>query len=205
MVHIKLMPDMTIEAKTGSGKNLWRSCLPWGRIVVEELPPSAVSISKDQVLVNAELQPVESRAPMPMNIETDINIRIGDDFKAGAFGLGGRFARALECDAERQRAVYFGRSEHCQRYLSLLWQDLQIQEGKVLMNGPVDQPYVAIKTIRNPNNTQDDVIAGVKVTGPASEPSVTIFSEPALPLRLTRSLICCAGKISTPNRVGQCR
>ncbi|MGU3844053.1 translocation/assembly module TamB domain-containing protein, partial [Vibrio diabolicus] len=41
--------------------------------------------------------------------------------------------------------------------------------------------YVSIKAIRNPDNTQDDVIAGVRVTGPASDPNVEIFSEPAMP------------------------
>jgi len=60
-------------------------------------------------------------------------------------------------------------------------QDLRIQEGKILMSGPVDLPYVQISAIRNPENTQDDVIAGVKVTGPATDPTVTIFSEPAMP------------------------
>lgn len=60
-------------------------------------------------------------------------------------------------------------------------QDLQIKEGKILMNGPVDQPYLAITAIRNPNNTQDGVVAGVRVSGPSDEPSLTIFSEPAMP------------------------
>jgi translocation and assembly module TamB len=60
-------------------------------------------------------------------------------------------------------------------------QDLIIQEGKILMNGPVDQPYVSIKAIRNPDNTQDDVVAGVQVTGPADEPTVSIFSDPSMP------------------------
>ena len=48
------------------------------------------------------------------------------------------------------------------------------------MNGPADQPYVAIKAIRNPDNTQDDVIAGIQVTGPADAPEVKVFSEPAM-------------------------
>ncbi len=60
-------------------------------------------------------------------------------------------------------------------------QDLIIKEGKILMNGPVDQPYLAVKAIRNPDNTQDDVIAGIQVTGPVNEPVTTIFSEPAMP------------------------
>ncbi|EJN6828082.1 autotransporter assembly complex protein TamB [Vibrio cidicii] len=181
MVHIKLVPDMTIEAKPGLAKISGDLALPWGRIVVEELPPSAVSISKDQVLVNAELQPVESSAPMPINIETDINIRIGDDFKLSAFGLEGGLQGRLNVTQKDKGPFILGEVNIVNGTYRSFGQDLQIQEGKVLMNGPVDQPYVAIKAIRNPNNTQDDVIAGVKVTGPASEPIITIFSEPALP------------------------
>ena len=49
------------------------------------------------------------------------------------------------------------------------------------MNGPPDQPYVAINAIRNPDNTQDDVTAGIRVTGPATEPTIEIYSDPAMP------------------------
>ncbi|GAL14232.1 uncharacterized protein YtfN [Vibrio astriarenae] len=38
-----------------------------------------------------------------------------------------------------------------------------------------------ITAIRNPDNTEDDVTAGIRVTGPADEPVVEIFSEPAMP------------------------
>lgn len=49
------------------------------------------------------------------------------------------------------------------------------------MNGPVDQPYVVITAIRNPDNIQDDVTAGIRVDGPADNPQVSIFSDPAMP------------------------
>lgn len=42
-----------------------------------------------------------------------------------------------------------------------------------------DQPYVNIEAIRNPEATEDDVTAGVRVTGLADEPKVEIFSDPA--------------------------
>ncbi|XNM73766.1 hypothetical protein ACLK11_24285 [Escherichia coli] len=32
-------------------------------------------------------------------------------------------------------------------------------------SGPPDQPYLNIEVIRNPDATEDDVIAGVRVTG----------------------------------------
>ncbi|MGT0149616.1 hypothetical protein ACT691_08020 [Vibrio metschnikovii] len=42
-------------------------------------------------------------------------------------------------------------------------QDLQIQEGKILMNGQSISLLCRLKRF-NPNNTQDGVIAGIQVT-----------------------------------------
>lgn len=47
-------------------------------------------------------------------------------------------------------------------------------------SGPPDQPYLNIEAIRNPDATEDDVIAGVRVTGLADEPKAEIFSDPAM-------------------------
>ncbi|WP_338405567.1 translocation/assembly module TamB domain-containing protein [Vibrio hannami] len=60
-------------------------------------------------------------------------------------------------------------------------QDLIIKEGKILMNGPADQPYLQVTAIRNPDNTADGVTAGIQVTGPASEPQIEIYSDPTMP------------------------
>jgi translocation and assembly module TamB len=58
---------------------------------------------------------------------------------------------------------------------------LLIRQGKMSFNGPSDQPFLNVEAIRNPDNIEDDVIAGIRVTGPADEPTITIFSEPAKP------------------------
>ncbi|TOM58577.1 hypothetical protein CGH73_26620, partial [Vibrio parahaemolyticus] len=58
-------------------------------------------------------------------------------------------------------------------------QDLIVRKGQIQFSGPADQPFLNLEAIRNPDNTADDVIAGVKVTGLADKPKVEIFSEPA--------------------------
>ncbi|EVU09240.1 hypothetical protein D046_8753, partial [Vibrio parahaemolyticus V-223/04] len=80
MVKIKVEPDMTIDVTPQLAKVEGNINLPWGRIVIEELPPSAVGVSSDTVILNKDLQPVDEVAAMPFNVETDINIKIGDDF-----------------------------------------------------------------------------------------------------------------------------
>ncbi|CAK4069734.1 translocation/assembly module TamB domain-containing protein [Vibrio sp. 16] len=181
MVAIKVVPDMTISASPKYAKIEGDIALPWGRIVVEELPPSAIGVSKDQVILNNDLQPENINSSIPFAVETDINISIGDDFKLSAFGLEGGLIGKLNV-AQRDKGPFItGEVNIVEGSYRSFGQDLIIEQGKILMNGPVDQPYVQIKAIRNPDNTRDDVTAGVKVTGPATEPVVTIFSDPAMP------------------------
>ncbi|UPQ88271.1 autotransporter assembly complex protein TamB [Vibrio sinaloensis] len=181
MVKIKVQPDMTISASPTLARVDGDISLPWGRIVIEDLPPSAVAVSKDQVLLDKNYQPLEKESQVPFSLETNVNINIGDDFKLSAFGLQSGLSGKLNVAQKDKGPFVTGEVNIIDGSYRSFGQDLQIKEGKILMNGPVDQPYVQITAIRNPNNTRDDVTAGVKVTGPASEPTVTIFSEPAMP------------------------
>ncbi|MBT0323310.1 translocation/assembly module TamB domain-containing protein, partial [Vibrio campbellii] len=155
--------------------------LPWGRILVDELPPSAVGVSSDTVILNKDMQPVDGEQALPFNVETDINIKIGDDFQLSAFGLKGDLQGNLNVTQKDKGPFIVGEVNIVDGSYRSFGQDLVIEEGKIMMNGPADQPYVSIKAIRNPDNTQDDVTAGVRVTGPASDPTVEIFSDPAMP------------------------
>ncbi|MFM2591066.1 translocation/assembly module TamB domain-containing protein [Vibrio sp. TBV020] len=181
MVKVKVKPDMTISASPKHARIDGDIALPWGRITVEELPPSAIGVSKDQVLLNDQLEPIDQDSAVPFVLETNINIKIGNDFKLSAFGLEGGLVGNLNVTQKDKGPFITGEINITDGSYTSFGQDLLIQEGKILMNGPADQPYVQISAIRNPDNTQDDVTAGVKVTGPASEPTVTIFSEPAMP------------------------
>ncbi|EMK6930415.1 autotransporter assembly complex protein TamB [Vibrio alginolyticus] len=180
MVKIKVEPDMTIDVTPQLAKIEGDINLPWGRIVVEELPPSAVGVSSDTVILDKNLQPVDDVAAMPFDVETNINIKIGDDFQLAAFGLKGGLKGNLNVTQKDKGPFIVGEVNVVDGSYRSFGQDLLIKEGKILMNGPPDQPYLSIKAIRNPDNTQDDVIAGVQVSGPASDPSIEIFSEPAM-------------------------
>ncbi|WP_447059567.1 autotransporter assembly complex protein TamB [Vibrio alginolyticus] len=180
MVKIKVEPDMTIDVTPQLAKIEGDINLPWGRIVVEELPPSAVGVSSDTVILDKNLQPVDDVAAMPFDVETNINIKIGDDFQLAAFGLKGGLKGNLNVTQKDKGPFIVGEVNVVDGSYRSFGQDLLIKEGKILMNGPPDQPYLSIKAIRNPDNTQDDVIAGVQVSGSASDPSIEIFSEPAM-------------------------
>lgn len=177
---VKVQPDMVLSLSPQSAKIKGNIDLPWGKIIVEELPPNAIGVSKDQVILDKNLKPLETHHGFPFEVESDINIRLGDEFQLSAFGLEGRLTGQLNVSQRDLVPYVIGEVNIQEGSYRSFGQDLIIEEGKVLMNGPVDQPFVQIKAIRNPDNTQGDVTAGVLVTGPANQPKVKIFSEPSM-------------------------
>ncbi len=180
MVKLKVKPDMAINITPHLAKIDGDISIPWGRILVESLPESAIGVSKDEIIVDDNLQPVQQQTGLPMALETNIRIHIGDDVQLSAFGLRGSLIGNLQVTQKDKGPFILGEVRIVNGYYQSFGQDLIIQEGKILMNGPADQPYVSIKAIRNPDNTEDNVVAGIRVTGPADAPEVQVFSEPAM-------------------------
>jgi translocation and assembly module TamB len=44
--------------------------VPWARIVVNEVPESAVGVSSDEVMLDKNLKPINSRAPVSRSTAT---------------------------------------------------------------------------------------------------------------------------------------
>ncbi|WP_153447890.1 autotransporter assembly complex protein TamB [Vibrio algicola] len=180
MVRLKVRPDLTIAITPKLAKITGNIDIPWGRILVENLPESAIGLSKDEVILDQNLQPVEKSSGLPMALQTSVTINIGDDVSLSAFGLRGNLVGHLKVSQKNKGPFILGEIRIERGSYRSFGQDLVIKEGKIIMNGPADQPYVSIKAIRNPDNTEDDVTAGIEVTGPADAPEVTVFSEPAM-------------------------
>lgn len=181
MVKLKVKPDMKIRVIPTLAKITGSIEIPWGRIVVKDLPESAIGVSKDEIILGDNLKPIESNTSLPMAVETDIDLSIGDDVLLSAFGLEGGLVGKLNITQKNKGPFISGEINIEDGTYRSFGQDLQITKGKILFNGPADQPYVDIEAIRNPDNTKDDVVAGVKVNGPADTPKVEIFSSPSMP------------------------
>lgn len=181
MAKLKVVPDLSISVTPKLANITGNIALPWGEIVVEKLPPNAIKVSKDQVLLNAKLKPKVEKPAVPFKVQSDVKITIGNDVSISAFGLKGKLQGELRVTQNEKGPFVVGEVNILDGTYQSFGQDLQIQSGKVLMNGPIDQPYIAITAIRNPANTQDEVTAGIKVTGPADDPVVSVFSDPSMP------------------------
>ena len=103
---------------------------------------------------------------------------IGDDVRFIGFGLDARFEGRLQiASAPRKAPLGEGVIELKDATYKAYGQDLDVERGRLLFAGPMDNPGLDIRAVR----TAGDVKAGIEVTGTVSRPSARVFSEPSLP------------------------
>ncbi|MDF4405605.1 translocation/assembly module TamB domain-containing protein, partial [Vibrio parahaemolyticus] len=164
MIKIDVQPDIVFNASPSLLTLSGSVTIPWARITVQELPESAVSASSDVVMLDNNLQPIEEKAPS-IPIQTNLDIKIGNDVQLDAFGLKARLTGLLKVLQNKQGLSLNGQIDIPAGRFRAYGQDLIVRKGQIQFSGPADQPFLNLEAIRNPENTADDVIAGVKVTG----------------------------------------
>ncbi|MFN3710721.1 MAG: translocation/assembly module TamB domain-containing protein [Alishewanella aestuarii] len=176
-----VQPNLLINAEPGRSRLTGTLQIPRANISVNTLPQNAIGLSSDHVLLDRRLQPITEEQSSQFTLETDIRVRLGQQVRLEAFGLKSRLAGELRVQQQQFNPSVRGEVSLVDGTFRAYGQDLLIRQGKLTFNGPADQPFLNVEAIRNPANMEDDVIAGIRVTGPADEPIVTIFSEPAKP------------------------
>jgi translocation and assembly module TamB len=180
--RLQVAPDLTLTASPGLTSLSGTVQIPFARINIDSLPQTAVGLSDDLVLLDEALQPIPTEQQTAFALQTDVNVVLGRRVQLSAFGLQTRLSGSLRVRQQpKQQPTVNGDVSLQDGTFRAYGQDLLIRQGKMSFNGPADQPFLNVEAIRNPANMEDDVIAGIRVTGPADDPTVSIFSEPAKP------------------------
>jgi translocation and assembly module TamB len=167
---LEVAPDLKISMKGDELAIAGKVLVPRGEITIRELPPSTVKVSDDTVIVGQQTE--EGKPPLAMKM--DIEVVVGEDkLSFAGFGL----------TANVQGNVHVGDNMDTRGELWLndgryraYGQRLSVRRARLLFAGPIDQPYLDIEAIR----TTDDIIAGIRLSGSAEQPTTQIFSEPAM-------------------------
>jgi len=179
MVRMDVSPDLVFEATPDLFNLDGKVDIPWARITVQDVPESAVGVSSDEVLLDNNLQPIAPKSTsIPIN--SNLVIHVGDDVRLSAFGLKAKLNGDLKLVQDKRGLGLNGQINIPSGRFHAYGQDLIVRKGELQFAGPPDQPYLNIEAIRNPEATEDDVTAGVRVTGLADEPKAEIFSDPAM-------------------------
>ncbi|WP_283180888.1 translocation/assembly module TamB domain-containing protein [Pseudomonas svalbardensis] len=184
---LEMAPDLKISVKDDKLAIAGKVLVPKGEITVRELPPSTVKVSDDTVIVGQQTE--EGKPPMAMAM--DIDVVVGQDkLSFAGFGL----------TANLQGHVHIGDNMDTRGELWLndgryraYGQRLTVRRARLLFAGPIDQPYLDIEAIRQ----TDDVIAGIRLSGSAEQPTTQIFSEPAMSQEQALSYLVLGRPLST--------
>lgn len=168
--ELEAAPDLAIAMQGDQLKISGTVQVPKGKITVRELPPSTVKVSDDTVIVGQQTE--EGKPPMAMAM--DIDVLVGQEQLAFAgFGLTANLAGRIHVGDNMDTRGELNLNDGRYRAYG---QRLTIRKARLLFTGPIDQPYLDIEAIRQ----VDEVVAGIRLTGSADQPTTEVFSEPAM-------------------------
>ncbi|MFW6345630.1 MAG: translocation/assembly module TamB domain-containing protein, partial [Halomonas sp.] len=197
--RLRIAPDLQIRARPTLLQVRGNVDVPWARLEIGELPESAVAPSPDEVIITERDEErarreaersaaeeaggqdtAEAMAEAGMALDVQVELGLGPDMQLLAYGLESELAGTLEVRQQDGPVQLFGDVNLEEGRFRAYGQDLVIREGQLLFSGPPGQAQLNFEAIRNPDATQDGVVAGLKVTGNTSQPQLEVFSEPAM-------------------------
>ncbi|HBZ94639.1 MAG TPA: hypothetical protein DEO91_13395 [Pseudomonas sp.] len=168
--ELEVEPDLQLQLRAQRLAVSGKVGVPRGLISVRELPPSTVKVSGDARVVGREVPETEQG----LGIAMDVDVEVWQDKLAfSGFGL----------TADLRGRVHIGDNLDTRGELDLAngryrayGQRLTIRRARLLFTGPIDQPFLDGEAIRK----VDNVVAGIRLSGNAEQPSTTVFAEPAM-------------------------
>ncbi|MEN8213318.1 MAG: translocation/assembly module TamB domain-containing protein [Pseudomonadota bacterium] len=176
--EVMISPDLAL---TGSLKQLdlsGRIDIPLARIELDEVPPTAVDVSADTVIVRkGKKVPRKDQQEVVMALNSNIEVTLGEKVSFKGFGVTTGIRGSLLVSSEAKKpAIGKGRLSLYDGVYMAYGHDLNIERGNFLFDGPVDNPRLDIRAFRT--NTFDNVRAGVAITGSLKDIQTKVFTEP---------------------------
>jgi translocation and assembly module TamB len=152
---------------------------------------NAVLASSDEVLVGAPIDDPARR----WTVVSDIRLVLGEDVNLESLGLKARLGGGIEVRTdESQVSRGQGELNIVEGKYAAFGRQLDIERGRLIFrNVPVGDPGVDLRA----QKVFPDITAGINVRGSLRAPSVTFYSEPAIPQSQIVSLILAGGSLES--------
>lgn len=150
-------------------------------VKLQQLPENAVSPSSDTIINGDVPKEEKDNLKIKANIDLSVDPDNSGTVNIDAFGLTSSLRGSLSINVAQQQVQAVGDLSLVDGFYKAFGQQLQLRQGDILFSGPLTQPSLQIAAVRDPQATEDNVIAGINVSGLATQPRVEVFSEPDLP------------------------
>ncbi|MFZ5601523.1 MAG: translocation/assembly module TamB domain-containing protein, partial [Pseudomonadota bacterium] len=172
---LQYQPDLTLQIEPDRLHLIGTLVLQKGFVWIKELPEGSVGTSDDVVFVDETGAPETTRSSHA--VTADVMVSVQDKLRLRGFGGDVRLSGQVRVRQDATGvATGRGTIDIVEGSYTGFGQQLKIRKGQIIFSGPLDQPYISLEAIRE----VDTVVAGLRVSGPASEPIATLFSEPAM-------------------------
>ncbi len=187
--QIQISPDLQIQLTPEQFDLKGSLNIPKALFKLNELPESAKTPSADQIVIGKPPEP----PILPIGLNIDLNLLIDEakesKVEVNALDLEAVLAGDLRLKVIQKRAKKENEFTPLETYLygtvnilsgnyEAYGQMLQVRSGSIHFNGAPSLPQFDVTAIRNPLNTEDQVIAGVRISGNPVSPKLDLFSEP---------------------------
>ncbi|GAB4358759.1 MAG: translocation/assembly module TamB domain-containing protein [Methylohalobius crimeensis] len=174
-VKVSASPDLVFDLSDQTARLEGTVTIPDADIQLKELPKGSVTISEDEIIVGADSQ----TAPPPFQLTSRVEVILGKSVRLEGFGLKTGLTGRMEVRSRNAQTSAYGAIDLEEGTYKAYGQNLTIEKGRLIFNGPVDQPYLDLKAVRT--IPDEDVIAILEVRGPAQNPILKVRSQPPLP------------------------
>ena len=173
--RIHVVPDITVELDPALASISGEVRIPKADIDLEALPETAVSVSRDTVMVG------QQKAAPGIDYALSVKLSLGKQVQLRGFGADARLGGELRL-LRNPDAPIEGRGEVriLEGRYTAYGQRLEVTEGSSLVfNGPLTRPALRINAVRHIED--EPVEVGVQVRGDAKAPELKVFSRPTMP------------------------
>lgn len=183
-MQMDISPDLQILANPTRISVSGQIPVDQAEIVVHTVPAGSVQPSNDEVILDQVLPeklPELAVDEEPIALHSDVRLTLSDQVYFSGFGLTGRLTGKLAVKTQPEKPIEaIGQLRIREGIYESYGQNLSIDRGLLIFQGPVDSPRVDIRASRRIND-EENTLVGMQINGVPSALSTTLFSEPHRP------------------------
>ncbi|SFM59647.1 autotransporter secretion inner membrane protein TamB [Ectothiorhodospira mobilis] len=180
-VQAVISPDLNITAIGRRVIVTGDVAVPRALLELAELPPQAVEVSEDEVIV----QEAREESGAPLLVVARVGVTLGEEVRIRGYGLDARLGGELQVQQSPGLPTrLLGQIRIQEGRYKAYGQDLTVERGLLLFQGPPENPGLDLRAVRR--IPAHEVTVGLEMGGTLEHPRSRVFSDP--PMEETEAL-----------------
>jgi len=168
-------PDITIKVTPKVVDITGKIHIPTATITLNAIPESSIDESEDVIVIGEKKADGSFSA---IKIHPRLIVSLGKQVKFKGFGLDTKLGGSVNVSHDNQSILTQGSIKIDQGLYQAYGQNLTINDGRLVFNGPPTNIGMNVKAIRQIE--EGDISVGIHLTGTLHNPKTALFSSPTL-------------------------